>query len=233
MMCLLCNIVLSTLKKANANKHYLTHKEHKYFALESESRKAALQKLKNEKYHQQASFSAFVNQNSTAVAVTYKITHILGKRGKPFSDIEIIKECIVEAVSMLDPRNVDKYKQLPPSRRTVTDRQHELAQNVTEQLHTIIQNEDVHFSIASDESTDKTNSAQVLYFIRAITKDFQCYEELLVLGTLTGKTRGADIRRRIGCFVKKGKLEKIDIISLHFASAKSLRKIYHFARHSG
>ncbi|XP_067126929.1 general transcription factor II-I repeat domain-containing protein 2B-like [Centruroides vittatus] len=156
---------------------------------------------------------------------------------------------------MLDPRNVDKYEQLPLSRRTVTDRQHELAQNVTEQLHTIIQNEDVYFSIALDESTDKTDSAQVLYFIRAITKDFQCYEELLALGTLTGRTRGADIfknfkevcnklqlkfsnlvsvctdgapsmrgkKRRIRCFVKKGKLklEKIDIISLHFASAKS------------
>jgi hypothetical protein len=35
--------------------------------------------------------------------------------------------------------------------------------------------------------------AQVLYFIRAITEDFLCYEELLALGTLTGRTRGIGI----------------------------------------
>ena len=35
MMCLFCNTDLNTLKKANANKQFLTHKEHKYFALES------------------------------------------------------------------------------------------------------------------------------------------------------------------------------------------------------
>ncbi|GLV45963.1 hypothetical protein CBL_02913, partial [Carabus blaptoides fortunei] len=65
-------------------------------------RQAALQKLKNEKHHQQASFSAFVKKNTTAVAVTYKIAHILLKRGKPFSDVEMIKECIVKAVVLQD-----------------------------------------------------------------------------------------------------------------------------------
>ena len=105
----------------------------------------------------------------------------------------MIKECIVEAVGCLDPERIEKYKQLPLSRRTITDRQHELAYNVTEQLRTIIQKKNVYFSIALDESTDKTDSAQDFYFIRAITEDFQCYEELLGLGTLTGRTRGIDI----------------------------------------
>ncbi|XP_026475590.1 general transcription factor II-I repeat domain-containing protein 2-like [Ctenocephalides felis] len=199
MVCLLCNTVLNTLKKANANKHYLTHKEHKYFALEGESRKTALRKLKNEKHHQQASFSAFVNQNSAAVAVSYKIAHILGKRGKPFSDIEMIKECIVEAVN----------------------RQHELAQNITEQLHTIIRNEGVYFSIALDESTDKTDSAQVLYFIRAVTKDFQ--EELLALGTLTGKTRGVDIFENFKEVCDKLQLNVSNLVSVCTDGAPSMR----------
>ena len=43
---------------------------------------------------------------------------------------------------MLDQKKVNKYKQLPLSRRTVTDRQHESAKNVTEQLYTVIQNKD-------------------------------------------------------------------------------------------
>lgn len=60
-------------------------------------------------------------------------------------------------------------------------------------LHTITQNEEVYFSIALDESTNKTDSAQVLCFIRATTKDFQYYKELLALGTLTGRTSRFDI----------------------------------------
>ncbi|XP_057654719.1 protein FAM200C-like [Diorhabda carinulata] len=124
---------------------------------------------------------------------------------------------------MLDPRNVDKYKQLPLSRRTVTDRKLELAQNVIEQLHTIIQNEDVYFLIASDESTDKTDSAQVLYFIRAITEDFQCYEELLALGTLTGSTRGADIFENFKEVCNKLQLNVSNLVSVCTDGAPSMK----------
>nr|XP_022907692.1 protein ZBED8-like [Onthophagus taurus] len=223
MVCLLCNTVLTTLKKANANKHYLTHKEHKYFNLEGESRRAILQKLKNEKHHQQASVSAFVKKSTTAVDVTYKIALILGKRGKTFADVAIIKECIVEAVGMLDPENVAKYKQLPLSRRTITDRQHDLAQNVTEQLCIIIQNEDVYFSIVLDESTDRTDLAQVLYFIRAVTKDFQCYEELLALGTLTGRTRGVDIFENFREICHRLQLNINNLVSVCTDGAPSMR----------
>ena len=46
-----------------------------------------------------ATFVVFIKKTTSAVDVTYKIAHILGKKGKPFSDVEIIKECIVEAVS--------------------------------------------------------------------------------------------------------------------------------------
>jgi len=76
---------------------------------------------------------------------------------------------------------------------TITDRQHELALSVFEQLYTLCQNEDVYYSIALDESTDMNDSAQVLFFIRLKTSDFQCYEELLRLGTLTERTRGIDV----------------------------------------
>lgn len=59
-------------------------------------------------------FCAFVKKNTTPIDVTYKIAHILGKRGKPISDAEI-RECVVEVVGMLDPEKFDKYKQLPLS----------------------------------------------------------------------------------------------------------------------
>lgn len=92
----------------------------------------------------------------------------------------IVKQCIVEDVGCLYLDKFQSTKQLPLSRRTITDRPHGLSLKVVEPLHTI-------YFIASAESTDVTDSEQVLYFIRAI-RDFIFSEKLLLLGTFTGRT---------------------------------------------
>ena len=51
----------------------------------------------------------------------------------------------------------------------------------------------MRYSITSNEATYINDSAQVLFFIRLIISDFQCYEEVLDLGTLTERTRGIDV----------------------------------------
>ncbi|UYV74856.1 EPM2AIP1 [Cordylochernes scorpioides] len=112
----------------------MTHSNHKYAILEGEARKTILQQLKNEKLHRQQTFNKFFQQNNNATEATYKVAYILGKWGKPFSDVEMIKECIVEVVKCLHPEKVDKYKQLPLSRGTITERQHELATNIKQQF---------------------------------------------------------------------------------------------------
>lgn len=223
MICLLCNAALTSFKKSNAHQHYLTHKDHKYAKLEGEAREAALQKLKKEKKNQQAGFSAFLNRNVTITDASYKIAHLLGKKGKPFSDVDTIKDCIIEAVNCLDPDKVAKYKELPLSRRTITDRQHDLAQNITDQLREILQDKNVYFSLALDESTDKTDSAQVLYFIRAITNDFCCYEELLAMGTMTGRTRGIDILNNFKEICHQSKLNLDHLVSVCTDGAPSMK----------
>ena len=48
------------------------------------------------------------------------------------------------------------------------------------------QSKDVYFSIALDETIDRTNSAEV-YFIPVVTEDIHCHEELLTLDMLTGE----------------------------------------------
>ena len=70
--------------------------------------------------------------------------------------------------------------------------QHKLASNLEEQLNLTIQKE-VFYSIAIDESTDNTDSAQVLIFNSATIENFHCFEELLSLCTLKDKTHGIDI----------------------------------------
>ncbi|UYV63237.1 hypothetical protein LAZ67_2003513 [Cordylochernes scorpioides] len=81
-----CGTVITTIKKYNANQHYMTHSNHKYEILGGEARKTILQQLKNEKLHRQQTFDKFFQQNNNATEATYKVAYILGKRGKPFSD---------------------------------------------------------------------------------------------------------------------------------------------------
>ncbi len=65
--------------------------------------------------------------------------------------------------------------------------------NLAEQFQEIIKKKNVYYSLALDESTDCTDSAQVLCFACAITEAFKCFEEVLSLGTLKGKTRRIDV----------------------------------------
>eukprot|EP00106_Octopus_bimaculoides_P003263 XP_014770705.1 PREDICTED: general transcription factor II-I repeat domain-containing protein 2B-like [Octopus bimaculoides] len=55
------------------------------------------------------------------------------------------------------------------------------------------ENKYAKLEVALDESTNSTDSAQILYFIRGITDDFELYEELFALGTLKGRMQGIDI----------------------------------------
>ena len=83
--CLLCDVVISTLKKYNAHQHYRSH------------------------------------QGKVAIEASYKVAYLLGKRGKPFSNAELVKDCVIEVVRCLDPEKVIKGKEVPLSRRTKTD----------------------------------------------------------------------------------------------------------------
>ena len=138
MCCLLCDATISCMKKYNAKPHYETHEKHKHFQLEGEERKVAFERLKNQKERQQQMFKKISCQKNDAIEATYRVALLLGKRRKPFSDADIIKELIIEVVSCIHPENVSKYKEIPLSRTTITSRQHELASNLKQQLNSII-----------------------------------------------------------------------------------------------
>ncbi|XP_065671870.1 protein FAM200C-like [Hydra vulgaris] len=224
MLCLLCDLTIATLKNATAKRHYENiHKDHKYAKLEGEARKNALAKLKSQESKQQQTFSIVQEHGNRATEATYKIALILGKGGKPYSDIETLKACLIEAVSCMDPDKVDKYKQLPLFRQTITDRLHKLVTNSSEQLISICQMEDAYYSIALDESTDVTDSAQLPLFIWVITADFKSYKELFALATLKGKTRGCDIFAASKEKICQSQLQLKNLVSIYSDGALSMR----------
>ena len=83
-------------------------------------------------------FKKISSQKNDAFKATYGVALLLGKRGKPFSNVDTIKESMIEVVSCIHPENISKYKELPLFRTIITSRQHELAFNLKQQLNSTI-----------------------------------------------------------------------------------------------
>ncbi|CAK1590621.1 unnamed protein product [Parnassius mnemosyne] len=117
---------------------------------------------------------------------------MIAKRSRPFNDGDFVKECIEIAAKKMCPEAAKKFEKIQLNRMTIQRRIMSLSGNIAEQLNEktkIIE----FFSLALDESTDISSTAQLLIFIRGVTKDFEVLEELLGMCSLKGQTRGVDI----------------------------------------
>ncbi|KAL4135442.1 hypothetical protein QTP88_007051 [Uroleucon formosanum] len=115
----------------------------------------------------------------------------IARASKPFSDDEFIKECIVSAVEVICPEKKQAFLNINLSGNTIAQRIEEMASNV-KQLHEKSKNF-LNFSIAIDESTDITNTAQLAIFIRGVFDSFDVTEELLDLIPITDITAESDL----------------------------------------
>ena len=77
------------------------------------------------------------------------------------------------------------------------------------------------FSLACDETTDITNTAQLPRFVRGITAEFDTREELLSLEAMHGTTTGEDLFRRLVSSMEKFQLtfEKLSGLTTDWAPA--------------
>ena len=119
------------------------------------------------------------------------------KHSKPFTDGEYIKNSFIKISEHLftDFKNkseiVQKIRDMPLSAKTVQDRTSKMAQDITKQQIKDI-NSAVAYSIACDESKDKSDIEQIALFCR-YANSAGPKEELIELIPLKGQTRGEDI----------------------------------------
>ncbi|OAF65281.1 hypothetical protein A3Q56_06994, partial [Intoshia linei] len=131
--------------------------------LEGDDRKKKLETLKNQLKNQQTLFKNIFNLGQAQTKASYMIAYLLGKKRRAFSDAEMVKEAIIETLKCVEPDNISKYENIPLSRKS-------------DSIYFLIQQQ----TLAIDESTDATDSAQLLIFSRVIDQNFSLFEELLV-----------------------------------------------------
>ena len=218
---LICNDKISVCKEYNIKHHYASKHESKYQTFNEERRKTKIEELTKAIMSQQASLQKHVVKTGTCTKVSYLIAKKLAKKGKPLVDRELIKECIVIAFNENCPNKVSLVKETCLSHQTIGRRIDDLGDNIEGTLKDKL-SACVFYSLALDESTDQSDTAQLVIFIRGIDEKFNIIEEMLDLCHIKGTTTGKDICEFVKLSFDKFNIDRKNIYSITTDGAPAL-----------
>uniref|UniRef100_A0A671KZD1 SPIN-DOC-like zinc-finger domain-containing protein n=1 Tax=Sinocyclocheilus anshuiensis TaxID=1608454 RepID=A0A671KZD1_9TELE len=191
-VCLVCKQSVAVLKEYNIRRHYEAKHSQAFSKYSSEARKQKanelLVKLRSEK-------STRLRPSSTqesATRASYQISALIAKSRRAFTTGEFVKECLAVAAEAVCPTQTRMFSQISLSRNNVTRRIEDMAQDIGEQIKAKAGTFSA-YSIACDESTDVSDSAQLLVFLRGVNENVKITQELAGIETLSGTTKGEDL----------------------------------------
>ena len=112
---------------------------------------------------QSSIFHRAKNVSENATYVSYEVAHLMAKHGKPFSDVEFVKEYLIEVVGRVSPEKMDDFNKVSLSRQTITRRISGMSADIKDQVLEKSKSFDL-YSIACDGSTDASDTAQLVIF---------------------------------------------------------------------
>lgn len=99
------------------------------------------------------------------------------------------------------PEKMSVFENISLSRTTITMRVEDIGGDLMTQLQMKSKTFKV-FSLALNESTDVSDTARSLIFIRGIYRDYNITEELAALESISGTTKGIEIFEKMNCCVE-------------------------------
>ena len=166
-------------------------------------------KLKNKLFEQQDLLKRGNTETENAAIASYEVSLLLAKNCKPFSDGEIIKESLEIVFKNICPEKLKILNNISLSRQTITRRTCDIADDLSLSLTEKIKAFQ-YYSIAIDESTDISQTAQLAIFIRGIDNDFLVTD----IYPMQGRTTGEDIFLAMKKVFKKFNLTYNRLISI-------------------
>ena len=151
-----------------------------------------MQQLKKSLSKQQEIFHGYKKDNELVTKLSFKIAEAIAEKGKPYSDNGFIKNCREIFVENVSPEKKNLVEQISLSRFTVARRIDDLSENIEVSLKNRISKCSA-FSIALDESTNLSDTARLVVFMRGVTDNFQVTEEFLDMASTQSTTTGQNI----------------------------------------
>ena len=162
-------------KRYNLHRHYTTvhaNFESKYPS-KSKIRKEKLLSLKKSVSLEQKTLFNAVTKNELTTKASYLVTEILAKKMKPFTDAEIVEDCIVAVCNTLfsnlpnSKQIMSEVTKLQLSDSTCVRRCEDMSSNIFLHVMDDLQ-KCICFSLALDSSTDIKSTSQLISFVRYI-----------------------------------------------------------------
>ena len=94
-MCVICHEAIAVLKECNQCRHYQTKHQSNYSQLTGKVSAEKFAKLQHQISAQRLMFMKCSNENESLTKVSYKVTYVLAKCGKPFTDGGIVKNTLL------------------------------------------------------------------------------------------------------------------------------------------
>lgn len=190
-ICLICKETVSTCKEYNVKRHHET-KHMEYANLTEEVKGFKLNSFKSSLKAQQTMLGSLFQQPSDIVKASYSVAMLVAKKMKPFSDGEFVKACLEAVIKDVLPDKIKLFSSISLSRQSICRRIEDISAEIVVTLRDKINNFKA-YSLAFDESTDVSDTSQLVIFIRGVNDAFQVTEEMLNLLNFKGTTKGEDV----------------------------------------
>ncbi|KAK0131556.1 General transcription factor II-I repeat domain-containing protein 2 [Merluccius polli] len=164
----------------------------KYNNFQGQQRREKVNELLAVLKKQQSVFTRSREISDAAVKASYIIANEIAVASKPFIEGEFVKTCMLKAAEIVCPEKRQAFANISLTRNTVADRISDLSADSDSQLKRRVKSF-IAFSVAIDESTDVTDVAQLVIFIRGVDDTLTVTEEFLELAPMTDTTTAADI----------------------------------------
>jgi len=211
--CLICQQTIAVAKEFNLSRHYNSLHGNKFKSYLGKVRTEKIIQFKSSFEKQTNLFAKCNKKTEDSVKASYVICQMIAKASKPFTEGLFVKDCMVQACEIMCPEKKKVFEGISLSANTVSARITELADDTKKQLVNIAKDFEA-YSIAIDESTDTTDTAQCAVFIRGVDKHFKITEELLELIPLRGTTTGKDIFQKLEECITKAELPWTKLVNL-------------------
>ena len=234
-ICLVCQKSLSMPKRSNLDRHHsTTHpKYNDLYPLNSALRSKKIDELKSGLRKQQLLFTAppTTTKSKLATETSFRISHVLAQNKKPFTDGAITKRLLEVTADCLfsQLKNKDEIKALIQTLSlgapTIARRVETLSEDVSQQVFKDLSNCE-YFSLHFDESTDVTDTAQLIVFVRMVFADFTIKEDFLALIPLKERTRGEDVYNAFKDYVRDYKIPLHKIVAMTTDGAPAMLGVH-------
>ncbi|TKS65945.1 General transcription factor II-I repeat domain-containing protein 2 [Collichthys lucidus] len=173
-------------KEYNLKRHYTTRHAEEYEKYQGDERANRIANLKTCLLRQQDFFKKATKESNAAVEASYMVSEMIATAGKPFTEGEFVKKCILQAASIICPEKKGQFSNISLSANTVAERISDLSNDIYDQLCE-------KAKVALDETTDITDTAQLAMYVRGVNDNFEVMEELLRVIPMHGQTTAQEI----------------------------------------